>query len=62
VTVPIALGQTGEIVYTQGGSRHSDGARSAEGKPIEHGAEVVVVRYERGIAYVEPWGSFVAKG
>jgi membrane protein implicated in regulation of membrane protease activity len=62
VTMPIEPGQTGEIIYTQGGTRHSDGARSADGKPIEHGTEVVIVRYERGIAYVEPWKSFVAKG
>lgn len=62
VTMPIEPGQTGEIVYTQGGTRHSDGARSSDGKPIEHGTEVVIVRYERGIAYVEPWNSFIAKG
>lgn len=62
VSMPIEPGQTGEIVYTHGGSRHSDGARSADGKPIEHGAEVVIVRYEHGIAYVEPWNSFVARG
>ncbi len=62
VTMQIEPGQTGEIVYTQGGTRHSDGARSADGNPIEHGAEVVIVRYEHGIAYVEPWNTFVARG
>ncbi len=62
VTMHIEPGQIGEIIYTQGGSRHSDGARSADGKPIAHGTEVVIVRYERGIAYVEPWNSFIAKG
>ncbi len=62
VTMQIEPGQTGEIVYTQGGTRHSDGARSADGEAIEHGAEVVIIRYEHGIAYVEPWNSFVAKG
>ena len=59
VTVPIASGRTGEIQYTLGGVRHSDGARSADGSDLERGAEVVVVRYERGIAYVEPWQQFV---
>ncbi len=62
VTMQIGPDQTGEIVYTQGGTRHSDGARSADGKPIEHGAEVVIVRYEHGIAYVEPWNTFIARG
>ncbi len=62
VTVPIKPGVVGEIVYCKGGSRRSDGARSVDGSAIERGTEVVVVRYERGIAYVEPWNSYVAKG
>ncbi len=62
VTVPIQPGMVGEIVYSKGGSRHSDGARSVDGSAIEHGTEVVIVRYERGIAYVEPWSSYVQKG
>ena len=35
VTVPILEGGVGEIVYTKGGSQRSDGARSADGSPIE---------------------------
>lgn len=62
VTVPISPGGAGEIVYSKGGSRRSDGARSVNGDTIEHGTEVVIVRYERGIAYVEPWDSYVKKG
>lgn len=59
VSMPLAPGRTGEIQYTLGGTRHSDGARSSDGTPIPHGAEVVVVRYERGIAYVQPWESYL---
>ena len=62
VTVPIREGEVGEIVYTKGGSQRSDGARSVDGNPIDRGTEVVIVRYERGLAYVEPWTSFVKKG
>lgn len=62
VTVPILDGGVGEIVYTMGGSQRSDGARSADGSAIERGTEVVVVRYERGLAYVEPWASYIKKG
>jgi len=62
VTVSIRPDVTGEIVYCKGGSRRSDGARSADGAAIEHGTEVVIVRYDRGIAYVEPWNSYVKKG
>ncbi len=62
VTIAIKPGMVGEVVYSKGGSRHSDGARSVDGSAIEHGTEVVIVRYERGIAYVEPWSSYVRKG
>ncbi len=62
VTVPIRPDGVGEIVYTKGGSRRSDGAKSADGSPIERGTEVVIVRYEHGIAHVEPWSSYVDKG
>jgi len=46
---------TGEIVYVQGGTRHSCGARSEDAVAIPKGTEVIVTRYERGIAYVRPW-------
>lgn len=59
VTIPITAETVGEVVYTLGGSRHSDGARSVDGLPIPRGTEVVIVRYEKGIAYVQPWSRFV---
>jgi hypothetical protein len=43
---------TGELIYTQQGTRRSCGARSDDGRPIERGVEVVVMHYEKGIAYV----------
>jgi membrane protein implicated in regulation of membrane protease activity len=55
VSSPIRAGGTGEITYTQGGTRHAAGARSEEGSAIAKGSEVVVTRYERGIAYVRRW-------
>ena len=51
----IVEGGTGEIVYSQEGTRHTCGARREDGKAIPKGVEVVVTRYERGIAYVQPW-------
>lgn len=54
VTVTIRAGGTGEIVYTQGGSRHACGARSVDGSAIARNEEVVILRYEKGIAYVQP--------
>jgi len=55
VTVAIRPGGTGEVLYSQGGTRRSAGARSESGEAIPRGAEVVVTRYERGIAYVRLW-------
>jgi membrane protein implicated in regulation of membrane protease activity len=45
----------GEILYSQNGSRRSSPARSDTGEPIARDMEVVVMRYERGIAYVRRW-------
>ena len=45
----------GEIIFSQTGSRKCAAARSEDGRAIERGAEVVVLRYERGVAYVKRW-------
>jgi membrane protein implicated in regulation of membrane protease activity len=55
LSVPIRQGGTGELIFTQDGTRCVAGARSDNGVPIAKGAEVVVTRYEKGIAYVRPW-------
>src|SRR5689334_1628628 len=55
LSIPIRAGGTGELVYTQAGTRRVAGARAETGVPIAKGAEVVVTRYEKGIAYVRPW-------
>jgi hypothetical protein len=48
-------GSIGEIIFSQTGARRSNAARSEDGAPIQRGTEVVVIRYERGIAYVRPF-------
>jgi membrane protein implicated in regulation of membrane protease activity len=55
LTMPIRAGGTGELVYTQGGTRRVTGARAESGAAISKGVEVVVTRYEKGIAYVRAW-------
>jgi hypothetical protein len=45
----------GEIIFSQNGFRRASPARSEDGAAIAKGAEVVVTRYERGIAYVRAW-------
>ena len=55
ISSSIREGGTGELVYAQAGTRRSCGVRAEDGKAIGKGTEVVVTRYERGIAYVRPW-------
>jgi membrane protein implicated in regulation of membrane protease activity len=54
-SLPIRETGTGEIIYSQAGTRRTCGARSENGSAIEKGTEVVVTRYEKGIAYVRRW-------
>lgn len=55
LSIGIRTGGTGELIYSQEGTRRVTGARSEEGAPIPKGAEVIVTRYDKGIAYVRPW-------
>ena len=55
VASSIREGGTGEIIYTQMGTRRVCGARSDDSTAIAKGTEVVVTRYEKGIAYVRLW-------
>ncbi|MBN1567377.1 MAG: NfeD family protein [Acidobacteria bacterium] len=55
VVSSIREGGTGEIVYSQEGTRRTCGARSEDGKSIPQGVEVLVTRYHKGIAYVRRW-------
>ena len=55
ITSPVREGGTGELVYSQAGTRRVCGVRSEDGTAIAKGSEVVVTRYERGIAYVHRW-------
>lgn len=45
----------GEIIFSQSGARRASAARSDDGSAIERGVEVVVIRYDRGVAYVRRW-------
>jgi membrane protein implicated in regulation of membrane protease activity len=60
IVSPIREGGTGEIVFSQEGTRNTCGARSETGEAIARGAEVVVTRYEHGIAYVRRFEDLAA--
>ncbi len=55
ISVPIRESGTGEIIYSQAGTRRTCGARAENGNAIAKGSEVVVTRYDKGIAYVRLW-------
>jgi len=45
----------GEVIYAREGVRQHVPARSDDGQAIARGEEVIVTRYEKGIAYVRTW-------
>ena len=55
VISPIRAGGTGEILFSMAGTRHTCGARSEGGEALPKDTEIVVTRYEHGIAYVRRW-------
>ena len=59
--MPVREGGTGELIYSQAGTRRVCGARSEQGSAILKGTEVVVTRYEKGIAYVRPWSEMAGE-
>lgn len=60
VSSRLRSGGTGEIVYSRQGARCSAAARSEDRSEIEKDVEVVVTRYDRGIAYVRRWDEMAA--
>lgn len=59
VTASIMSGGVGEVTYSKAGTRRSDAARSLDGEPIARGTDVVIVSYQRGIAYVSPTETYL---
>jgi len=62
VSAAIRAGGTGEIIYEQLGARCSAVARSEDGAAVAKDEEVFVVRYEKGIAYVQRWEEVLNEG
>jgi hypothetical protein len=61
VSSPIRAGGTGEILFSQAGARRVSGARSEDGGAIGKGVEVVIVRYDKGLAYVRTWAELASE-
>ena len=54
VNAAIRPDAAGEVIYTLEGLRRGTAARSLDGGPIPRGTEVIIVRRERGMAWVTP--------
>jgi hypothetical protein len=55
ITSPVRQGGVGEIVYEMNGVRQVSAARTADGRSLPRGSQVLVLRREKGMAIVEPW-------
>jgi hypothetical protein len=55
ISSTIRKGGTGEMIFVQLGVRKPCAARSESGDAVAKGEEVVVTRYEQGVAYVRRW-------
>ncbi|HTP43579.1 MAG TPA: hypothetical protein VMJ13_03400, partial [Candidatus Acidoferrum sp.] len=58
VSMPIRERGIGEILFEHNGFRRSLPARTEDGSALAKGAEIVITRYEDGIAYVKRWDEF----
>jgi membrane protein implicated in regulation of membrane protease activity len=55
ISSTVRSGGTGEMIYSRNGVRRPAIVRSETGQAIPKAVEVVVTRFEKGIAYVRPW-------
>ena len=55
VASPIRVGGTGEMIYERDGARCASPARCEDQVEIPRDTEVVITRFEKGIAYVRRW-------
>ena len=61
VSGTIRYGGVGEIIFEQVGVRKACAARSESEEDIERDEEVIVTRYEHGVAYVRRWHELAEK-
>ncbi|HEU4414058.1 MAG TPA: hypothetical protein VFT65_04695 [Candidatus Angelobacter sp.] len=52
---------TGEIIFEQQGVRKACAARGEDDEEVRRGEEVVVTRFDKGVAYVRRWNELAEK-
>ncbi len=50
----------GEMIFSQEGSRRAAAIRAEDSQHLERGTEVIVTRFEKGIAYVRRWDDAIS--
>jgi membrane protein implicated in regulation of membrane protease activity len=55
VASPVRESGTGEMIFSRDGARCASPVRSEDGSAIPRDTEVIVTRFEKGIAYVRRW-------
>ena len=58
ISAQIRENGVGEVTFEQNGVRKSLSARTEDPQPLAKGTEVVIARYDNGIAYVKRWEEF----
>jgi len=58
VSAQIRENGVGEVTFEQNGVRKSLSARTEDPQSLAKGTEVVIARYDNGIAYVKRWEEF----
>jgi membrane protein implicated in regulation of membrane protease activity len=62
VSATIRKDGVGEMIYIRDGCRRSLPVRSEDAAEIKRGEEVVVTRFEKGIAFVRTWEAMTQPG
>jgi hypothetical protein len=61
VTISIPANGVGEVIFSKGGTRRSEAARSLNATAIPYDTEVVIVEYAHGVAIVVPYDEFIRR-
>ncbi|MBV8896156.1 MAG: hypothetical protein JO051_06580, partial [Acidobacteriaceae bacterium] len=61
VSSVIRAGGVGEVIYLRDGARRPLCARSEDGHEIRRDEEVIVTRFEKGVAYVRTWDAMTQR-
>jgi membrane protein implicated in regulation of membrane protease activity len=62
IAATVRPGGTGEMIFARDGAKRAAPVRSENGQQIAAGVEVIVTRFDQGIAYVRTWDDMAEHG